>query len=120
MHATFVAIAAEACLVSVFIAGIQGVLLNMLPLTFLPGRSVYRWNRKAWLAVVVAAAFAFVHLLLGRGSGYVGSTSGLWPALTFITVVALMTAAVLIYFMHYDAKHPRSDEDEPEVAYINI
>ncbi|MDA8262751.1 MAG: hypothetical protein M0Z47_07960 [Actinomycetota bacterium] len=111
-HANFVAIAAEAALVAVFVAGVQGVLLNMLPLRFLPGSAVVSWSRKAWLAIEIVAFFAFVHLLLGRGSGYVGSTSEMWPALVFVAVVALLTAAVWVFFMRYDSKHPEVEDAE--------
>ena len=113
-HATFLAVAAEAALVAVFVAGVQGVLLNMLPLRFLPGSAVVRWSRKAWIAIEVVAFFAFVHLLLGQGSGYVGSTSEMWPALIFVAVVAILTAGVWIFFMRYDAKHPEVEGAEEE------
>ena len=118
IHAPFIAIAAEACLVSVFVAGIQGVLLNMLPVKFLPGRSVFMWSKRAWLAIVLVAGFAFIHLLLGSGSGYVGSVSDLWAALVFVLIIAVLTAGVWIFFMRYDAKHPRdeSGQSEPEVS----
>ncbi len=118
-HAGFVAIAADAALVAVFVAGVQGVLLNMLPLRFLPGSTVMHWSRKVWVAIEAVAFFAFVHLLLGRGSGYVGSTSEMWPALVFVAVVALLTAAVWLFFMRYDSQHPLTEgEQEEEIIGI--
>ncbi len=113
-HAAFLAVAADAALVAIFVAGVQGVLLNMLPLRFLPGSAVVHWSRKAWIAIEVVAFFSFVHLLLGRGSGYVGSTSEMWPALVFIAVVALLTAAVWLFFMRYDLQHPEVEGEEEE------
>lgn len=119
-HATFLAIAAEAMLAAIFMAGIQGVLLNMLPLTFLPGRLVFLWNKKVWFAIILAATFAFVHLLLGSGSGYVGRTFTLMPALLFEVTIAVITSAAWIFFMRYDATHGRSGVDEVEEVSFPI
>ena len=119
-HATFIAIAAEAMLAAIFMAGIQGVLLNMLPLTFLPGRLVFLWNKKVWFAIILAATFAFVHLLLGSGSGYVGRTFTLLPALAFELTIAVITSAAWIFFMRYDATHGRSESEEVEEVSFPI
>ncbi len=49
----------------------------------------------------------------------VGSTSEMWPALVFVAVVALLTAAVWLFFMRYDSHHPLTEgEQEEEIIGI--
>jgi hypothetical protein len=69
-------IGVEICLSLVFLWGIEGLAVAMLPLRFLDGRKVYRWSKTAWAALFFLGVFATFHVLLRPGSGYVGSTSG--------------------------------------------
>jgi hypothetical protein len=66
----------EVCLSLIFLWGVEGLAVAMLPMRFLDGRKVYRWNKAAWAALFFLGIFATVHVLLRPGSGYVGSTSG--------------------------------------------
>lgn len=69
-------IAVEICLSLIFLWGIEGLAVGMLPMRFLDGRKVFRWSKTAWAALFFLGVFATVHVLLRPGSGYVGSTSG--------------------------------------------
>ncbi|MGI8983558.1 MAG: FGLLP motif-containing membrane protein [Acidimicrobiales bacterium] len=69
-------IGVEICLSLIFLWGIEGLAVGMMPMRFLDGRKVFRWNRPAWAALFFVGVFATVHVLLRPGSGYVGSTSG--------------------------------------------
>ncbi len=66
----------EICLAMVFLWGIEGLAVAMLPMRFLDGRKIYRWSKPAWAALFFLGIFATVHILLRPGSGYVGSTTG--------------------------------------------
>ena len=68
-------IGVEICLALIFLWGIEGLAVGMLPMRFLDGRKVMRWSKPAWAALFFLGVFATVHVLLKPGSGYVGSTS---------------------------------------------
>jgi hypothetical protein len=69
-------IGVEACLVLVFLWGIEGLVVAMLPMRFLDGRKVVDWNRVVWSILIFLGVFAAVHVLLTPSSGYVGHTTG--------------------------------------------
>jgi hypothetical protein len=66
----------DICLALIFLWGIEGLAVAMLPMKFLDGAKVMRWNRPAWAVLFFLGIFATVHVLLRPGSGYVGSTTG--------------------------------------------
>ncbi|MBV8302069.1 MAG: hypothetical protein JOY68_09135, partial [Candidatus Dormibacteraeota bacterium] len=51
-------------LASVFIGGLVGSMITLLPLRFLPGWDLRQWNRGAWLVCYVLAGFGVVEVLL--------------------------------------------------------
>jgi hypothetical protein len=69
-------IGVEICLSLIFLWGVEGLAVGMLPMRFLDGRKVLRWSKPAWAALFFLGVFATVHVLLRPGSGYVGSTDG--------------------------------------------
>ncbi len=66
----------EICLSLIFLWGVEGLAVAMLPMRFLDGRKVFRWSKTAWAGLFFLGLFATVHILLRPGSGYVGSTTG--------------------------------------------
>ncbi|MDQ3895712.1 MAG: hypothetical protein M3326_00440 [Actinomycetota bacterium] len=69
-------IGVEACLVLIFLWGLESVAVAMLPMRFLDGRKVIDWNRVVWAVLMFLGVFAAVHILLSPNSGYVGHTNG--------------------------------------------
>jgi len=103
--------ALEACLVAVFLLGIESVAVGLLPMRFLDGRKVAGWSRAAWVALFGLALFAVVHVLLVPGSGYVNRTSNA----TELSVVLLYAAFGLasVAFWAYFRFRVREDQVEP-------
>jgi hypothetical protein len=66
----------EAALVLIFLWGIEGLAVAMLPMRFLDGRKVIDWNRVVWAVLMFLGLFSTVHILLTPSSGYVGHTTG--------------------------------------------
>jgi hypothetical protein len=62
----------EALLVATFVAGFEALLFGLLPLTFLDGQKLIRWNRLVWVILFVITAFFFVHMVLNPATSYVG------------------------------------------------
>jgi hypothetical protein len=79
----------EAVLVTVFVAGIEGVFYSMIPITFMDGAAVYEWNRLAWAGLFGLATFLFWHLLLNQQDSYLDALRQ--------TRVAVALGLVLLY-----------------------
>jgi hypothetical protein len=84
----------------VFILGIGSVSFGMLPLPFLPGRDVARWNRWVWGGVFSLGLIGFVWTLLQPGSGYSHEVRhlDLIPVAVTTAGFALLTLAFMAYF----------------------
>jgi hypothetical protein len=93
-------IGVEICLALIFLWGIEGLAVGMLPMRFLDGRKVLRWNKPAWAALFFLGVFAVVHVLLRPGSGYVGSTSDTvrFGVMVLFTLFGLGSFAFWAYF----------------------
>lgn len=70
------------------VAGLEATAFGLMPLRFMPGHAVYRWNRLAWALLFGLSVFAFVHILIGPTSGYVSELS---PA-AFIAALGVFAA----------------------------
>jgi hypothetical protein len=56
-------------LASIFIAGLVGTVVNLLPLRGLPGGTILGWRRDAWAAVCFVAVFLLIEVELLPASG---------------------------------------------------
>ncbi len=70
-EAAFAVTLAETAFAAILVAGLEATAFGLMPLRFMPGFAIYRWNRLAWAALFGASLFAFVHILIGPTSGYV-------------------------------------------------
>jgi hypothetical protein len=57
------------------VAGLEAAAFALMPLRFLPGYILYKWNRPVWAVLWAASLFAFFHILIGPTSGYVSELS---------------------------------------------
>lgn len=95
-------------LASVFVAGITGTVISLLPLRFMPGQTLYDWHRGAWAATFGIATFGLVEVLLRPST----------QAATHPGSIAWATAAVLfvvfgigsLAFREFFARHVPADQ----------
>jgi hypothetical protein len=64
------AVAGDAALATLFIAGLEGLVFALAPMRFLAGEKVFRWNRWVWSVLFGLGAFAVIHFLAHPGQGY--------------------------------------------------
>ena len=76
----------ESAAVAVFVAGLQGLFFNMIPLTFFDGAKMAEWNRWVWFALFGVAGFLFWHVLLNKEGAYLGAL----PDKRVITALSLL------------------------------
>lgn len=63
-HAGAVVLIGDSLLAALFVSGIVGTVINLMPLEFMPGSALARWHRGAWAAVVAVATFLLVQVML--------------------------------------------------------
>ncbi|MFE5328004.1 FGLLP motif-containing membrane protein [Embleya sp. NPDC056575] len=69
---------AEDLLTQCFVASVVGLVFGLLPMRFMDGHALWRWNRWAWAAIYVAALFLFTLTLLDPTGVAGGTTRTMW------------------------------------------
>jgi hypothetical protein len=114
-HPGFGLLAVDAFLSAVFIGGIEGALLTLVPLRFLPGHDVARWSWVGWSVLAFATSFLFVDALLRPETGYLGQSSSASAIITYGLFAVFGIASVA--FWGWFRTHPDPiGEPEPFVA----
>ena len=72
-HQTDLVVLLEGIMVGVFVGGLQGVLINMLPMAFMDGKKLMQWNFWVWLVMAGLATFFFWLILLNDQRAYYSS-----------------------------------------------
>jgi hypothetical protein len=82
------------------VAGLEAAAFGLMPLRFMPGHAVYRWNRLAWALLWGLSVFAFLHILIGPTSGYVAelSPTAFAAALGVFAAFGALSIATWLYF----------------------
>jgi hypothetical protein len=58
----------EGLAVGLFIAALQGLFFEMIPIEFMDGHKLFRWNKLAWLGMASVTAFLFWHVFINGGA----------------------------------------------------
>ena len=82
----------EGIAIGLFLAGVEGIFLQMIPLRFMDGHKLITWNKAAWLFIAVASGFLFWHAMMNEEKS---SLDALGQTST-MTLVILMGTALLI------------------------
>jgi hypothetical protein len=90
-------------LVAVFVAGLEGLLFALAPLTFMDGSRVMAWSRVAWGAAFGLAAWLFFHVLINPGSAYLDALAGKKVLVMLGTLAAygLLAVGAWLFFRWY-------------------
>ncbi len=76
----------------VFVGGLEGLFVNLIPLDVMDGAKIYRWNRRIWIALVLVTAFLVWHVLLNsQASGFESVRQA--SSLSVLAAFAAYTAA---------------------------
>ena len=79
-------IAAQTALVTALVAGVELAVFGMIPLRFLPGEKILRWNRRIWAVLTVIAVVGFLYILINPRSGYLADGT----RTPMVTILALL------------------------------
>ncbi|MFZ0664453.1 MAG: FGLLP motif-containing membrane protein, partial [Acidimicrobiales bacterium] len=89
MHsgASFILVILDEMLATVFVAGITGLVISLLPLRFMPGHDLYNWHRGAWVATFCICAFLLIEVLMRPAAGTSHSGHVAWVTAGFLFVI---------------------------------
>lgn len=90
----------EAVAAIVFVAGLEGAFFNLIPIDFLDGATIARWNRVVWAVIFGFTGFLFWHLLLNQNKSYLAAFAETKVVAAFAIVGAftIATVGLWIYF----------------------
>lgn len=95
---TFVAIATE---------GISALIIGLLPLGFLDGRSLFRFSRLQWLGTYLVALVAFFTIVVPSGALWGDIRGPFWIWLAVVLAFAALCVGVYLWFR----AHPEPEDD---------
>jgi hypothetical protein len=92
----------EAAAVTIVVAGLENAVFAMLPLRFMPGEAVFKWDRRVWVALMALGLFGFVHVLLNpaAGAGYLADSTRT-SFVTLILLLAFFALASVIFWAYF-------------------
>jgi hypothetical protein len=90
-------------LVAIFVAGLEGLLFTLVPLTFMDGSKVLAWSRVVWGVAFGLAAWLFFHVLINPGNAYLEALTSTKVLLMLGTLAAydLLTVGTWLFFRWY-------------------
>ena len=87
----------EAVAAIVFVAGLEGAFFNMVPIDFMDGATIARWNWGVWAVMFLASGFLFWHLLLNQNQSYLEALGNTKVVAAFAVVAVFSLATVLLW-----------------------
>ena len=91
-------------LASLFVGGLVGSVINLIPVRFMPGHTLASWHRGAWMAVFGVAAFGMTEIVLFPSRH---NHAGHAPIITIIVLFAVFGGGSLLfrdYFVRRDKR----------------
>lgn len=110
----FLARLVEDFVVGVVVAGLGSLVFGLVPLRFLPGKTLITWNRLAWSALYGVGLFEFIQILNNPATHI--TVEPLPPASTTIGLFLFFGVASVAFWAYFRFRHvpgPRAGEPEP-------
>jgi uncharacterized membrane protein len=106
------------CLATVFVGGLVGVTVGLLPLRFLPGGTLFNWNKVSWAAMFGVAAFGVVAIMLRPSSG--PARPGSAPLVTAIVLFVIFGGVSVAFRQYFAKRHPAGDRESRVTAPTGV
>ncbi len=90
----------EAVTVLLFVAAVEGLLFNMIPLAFMNGKSIWDWNRLAWAALAIILVPLFWHVVRNQKESDIEALAeqGTIGVLAALTLCVTLSGATWTFF----------------------
>ncbi|MGB8196337.1 MAG: FGLLP motif-containing membrane protein [Acidimicrobiales bacterium] len=96
-------------LASIFVAGLVGTVIGLLPLEFMPGGTIAKWRKDVWAAVFFIALFLLVEVELRPAAG--PTHPGGAPIVTVVVLFVLFGGGTM-WMRHFFAKRNITKSDQ--------
>jgi len=93
-------------LAAIFVAGLVGSVIGMLPLRFLPGHVLKSWSIRAWAAVFGVSMFGLIQVMLRPNATEEGPSHT--PLVTTLVLFTLFAAGTVAFRWHFIRKQLRA------------
>jgi hypothetical protein len=112
----------ESVLAVVFIVGLEGFVFTLLPLRFMNGAAMMRWNKWVWALLFGSAMFLWCQLLLNRDEAYAEawSQTSIRILVSGLALFMGVTAVLWLYFRHRDRGDESIDLEEAGIEMAEI
>jgi hypothetical protein len=96
----------EVVVVTIFVAGLEGVFYAMIPLTFMDGATVLEWSKVGWGLIFGTATFLFWHLLLNQNDAYLDALrqTRVVVALGLVFLYGTVTLGTWLFFKAWNRR----------------
>ncbi|HTC71200.1 MAG TPA: FGLLP motif-containing membrane protein, partial [Acidothermaceae bacterium] len=91
-------------LASLFVGGLVGSVINLIPVRFMPGHTLASWHRGAWMAVFGVAAFGMTLIVVFPSRH---NHAGHAPLITIIVLFVLFGGGSLVFREYFSRREKR-------------
>ena len=93
-------------LAAMFVAGLVGSVIGLLPLRFLPGHTLKSWSLRAWAAVFVVSMFGLIQVMLRPNATDESSSHA--PLVTTLMLFVAFAVGTIAFRWHFIRKQLRA------------
>ena len=104
---------------AIFVGGLEGVFYSMIPLTFMDGVVVWRWNRIAWVAIFGVTTFLFWQLVINQYSAY-GNAFQQPTVLAIMAILAVYGTLTGVTWLYFRRRRSRGDDDTDDAGSSSL
>ena len=96
-------------LADLFVSGVQGAVIGLIPLRFLTGSALFAWSRARWAVLWGLALLLFAHVILYPVSTFEPkpSPAGLWTVALVVAAYATIAVGFWGFFERRDRRRQR-------------
>jgi hypothetical protein len=115
----------EGISVEFFVGGLEGLFFTLIPVSFMEGDRIWRWNKKAWLLLAGSTSFLFWYALLNSDKAYLDTLDQGRPAGVLLigvacVVISLLTWGFFRLLASVTKATARVDLSDPRAAGLTI
>jgi len=105
-------------LASIFVGGIVGIAIGLIPLRFLPGSTLFQWNRVVWAIMFTVSIFGVVGIMLNPSSG--PARPGSAPVVTAVVLFVVFGGLSVGFRQYFSKRHPAGDGESRVTAPTGV
>jgi hypothetical protein len=87
----------EGVLIGVFVAGLEGIAIGMIPIEYMDGKKIMRWNFFVWLGFAAVTMYLFWLILLNDEKEYFDAVQETTPMMALIAGGICLAASLITW-----------------------